>query len=196
LRRAIAFLWSYRREIVKIILAPGVTFFEDRHAYYCQGKKLSGVTGLIAEKLRIKMPEEFVGERQAEGVHVHKAVQRWIETGDSGSVHPAAAWAVSCFMGIREGLGSEVLVSDFKRYASSVDVIDAHDDGVLDLYDIKTGVFKRDYCSWQLSIYKYLIEAHTSYKVRKLEVLCAKDKEIYPIFAMPTEKVEKLLYGD
>jgi hypothetical protein len=173
-----------------------VEFFEDKHEYYYRGGGLSGVTGRIAEKLRIKMPEEFVGERQAEGVHVHKAVQRWIETGDLDSVHPAVAWVVSCLMGIREGLSSEVLVSDFKRYASSVDVIDCHDDGVLDLYDIKTGVFKRDYCSWQLSIYKYFIESYTTYKVGKLEVLCAKDKEVYPIFAMPAGKVEKLLYGE
>lgn len=176
-------------------LAPGVEFFEDKHEYYYKGRKLSGVTGLIAEKLKIKMPEEFVGERQAEGIHVHKAVQKWIETGDSGSIHPGPTWVESCFMGLREGLCSEVLVSDFERYASSVDVVYVHDDRVLDLYDIKTGVFKRDYCTWQLSIYKYFIERTTTAKVGKLEVLCLKDHEIYPIFAMPAEKVEKLLYG-
>jgi hypothetical protein len=176
-------------------LAPGVEFFDEKHEYYYEGKRLSGVTGLIAEKLKIKMPEEFVGERQAEGVHVHKAVQRWLETGESGSVHPGVAWVESCFLGQWEGLSSEVLVSDFERYASSVDVIYVHDDGVLDLYDIKTGLFKRDYCTWQLSIYKYLIEAHTDRKVGKLEVLCVKDKEIYPIFAKPFDQVERLLYG-
>jgi hypothetical protein len=176
-------------------LAPGVAFFEDKHEYYYKGKRLSGVTGLIAEKLKIKMPEEFVGERQAEGVHVHKAVQRWIETGDSGSVHPGPAWVASCFMGLREGLNSEVLVSDFERYASSIDIVDAHDDRVLDLYDIKTGVFKRDYCAWQLSIYKYFVERTAKAKVRKCAVLCLKDREIYPIFTKSVEQVEKLLYG-
>jgi hypothetical protein len=143
----------------------------------------------------MQMPEEFVGERQAEGVHVHKAAQQWIETGESGSIHPAVAWLTACFMGERKGLHSEVLVSDFERYASSVDVVDAHEDGVLDLYDIKTGLFKRDYCSWQLSIYQYFIEAYTDYKVGKCEVLCYKDKEVYPIFTKPAEQVVKLLYG-
>jgi hypothetical protein len=176
-------------------LAPGVEFFEDKHEYYYEGRKLSGVTGLIAEKLKIKMPEEFVGERQAEGVHVHKAVQRWIETGVSGSVHPAVAWLTACFGGERKRLSSEVLVSDLKRYASSVDVVDLHEDGVLDLYDIKTGQFKRDYCTWQLSIYQYFIESYTDRTVGKCEVLCCKDKEVYPIFTRPAEDVEKLLYG-
>jgi hypothetical protein len=77
---------------MSLVLAPNVSFDEDRHEYWYKGKKLSGVTGLIAKKLGIKMPEEFVSGHQEEGIHVHKAIQRWIETGDSGSIHPGVGW--------------------------------------------------------------------------------------------------------
>lgn len=176
-------------------LAPGVEFFEQSHEYYYKGRKLSGVTGLIAQKLRLRLPEEFVAEHQAEGLHIHRAVSRWIETGESGSVHPGVEWTISRLIGRRERLHSETLVTDFKRYASSVDVIDDLGDGTLDLCDIKKGLFKREYCAWQLSIYKYLIERHTAFTVRKCAALCVKDRESYPIFAKPAAEVEKLLYG-
>jgi hypothetical protein len=174
-------------------LAPGVEFFEDSHEYYYKGKRLSGVTGLIKDKLRIKMPEGFVEERRLEGSHVHAEVERWISSGAPCS-HPGAAWVVGCFLGVRDNLYGEVLVSDFKKYASSVDVIDDHGDGLVDLYDIKTGLFRRDYCTLQLSIYKHLIETYTGFRVAQCSVLCVRDKETYPIFPRESGEVEKLLY--
>jgi hypothetical protein len=176
-------------------LAPGVTFDEAKHQYWYKGKQLSGVTGLIGKKLGLKMPQEFLSEHQEEGIHVHKAIQRWIETGDSGSVHPGVDWIVTWFAGLRDNLYSEVLVSDMKQYASSVDIIDDRGDGVLDIYDIKKGVFKRDYCTWQLSIYKYFIEVFTDYKIGKCEVLAVRDRDVYPIMPKDRAAVEKLLYG-
>jgi hypothetical protein len=126
-------------------LAQGVEFLEDAHEYWYKGKQLSGVTGLIASKLGIKMPEEFVGEHQAEGTHVHKAVQKWIETGDAGSVHPGVTWATGMLRDYyKPPLHSEVLVSDFKRYASAVDIMAECPDGTFEILDIKKGVFKRD----------------------------------------------------
>jgi hypothetical protein len=175
-------------------LAKGVEFFEDAHEYYYKGKRLSGITGLIKDKLNIKMPEAFVEERRLEGSHVHSAVKSWIDTGTLESAHPGAAWVIACFLGVRDSLHGEELVSDFKQYASSVDVIDDHGDGVVDIYDIKNGIFRRDYCAWQLSIYKYLIETYSPLKVAKCSVLCVRDKETYPIFPKPFEQVEKLLY--
>jgi hypothetical protein len=178
-----------------INLAPGVEFDEEKHEYWKAGRRLSGVTGLITKKLRLSMPDEYLEEHQIEGIHIHQATKQWIDTGESGSVHPGVAWIVACFLGRREGLHGEVLVSDGKRHASSVDIVDDLGTGELDIYDIKKGVFKRDYCSWQLSIYKYFIETFTVCKVRKCEVLCVKDKEIYPIFTKDAKQVEELLYG-
>jgi hypothetical protein len=62
-------------------------------------------------------------------------------------------------------------------------------------YDIKKGVFKREYVTWQLSIYKYFIEKYAGRKVSRCVCICMKDREYYDIFPKPHERVEKLLYG-
>jgi hypothetical protein len=191
----------------KLNLAPGVTFDGDRHEYWYNGKKLSGVTGLVSKKLGIKMPQEFVEEHQMEGIHVHRAVQRWIETGTLDSIHPGVLWLTETFAknpetGVPEHpthtqqtAYAEALVSDFKRYASAVDIVWERPDGGLTIYDIKKGVFKRDYVTWQLSIYKYFIEKYAGRKVDACVCVCLKDKEYYDIFPKGAERVEKLLYG-
>jgi hypothetical protein len=182
--------------------AYGVDFDEERHEYWYQGRQLSGVTGLISKKLRIKMPEAFVEEHRAEGVHVHKAVQKWIETGDPESVHAGVRWLIEAW-GVNSlpknvkalAVHSEVLVSDFDRYASAVDIVVERSDGALSIYDIKKGVFKRDYVTWQLSIYKYLIEKYAKHEIAACMCICLRDREYYDIFPRPYEKVEKFLYG-
>jgi hypothetical protein len=192
---------------MKLVLAPHVEFDEAKHEYWYRGKQLSGVTGLISKKLGLKMPQEFVEEHQAEGVHVHRAVQKWIETGNPESVHPGVKWLTETFAR-NPGTGepehpthayqtaySEVLVTDFKQYASAVDIVwERPDDGLM-IYDIKKGVFKREYATWQLSIYKYFIEKYAGRKVACCVCICMKDREYYDIFPKSFEQVEKLLYG-
>jgi CRISPR/Cas system-associated exonuclease Cas4 (RecB family) len=180
-------------------LAHGVSFDEERHEYWYKGKQLSGVTGLIAQKLGLKMPKEFLEGYQEEGIHVHKAAQKWIETGNPDSVHPGVAWLVSTFTPgmdvFKDRVYSEVLISDFERYASAIDIVYETLDGGLILYDIKNGNFKRDYVTWQLSIYKYLVEK-SGKKVNDCVCISLKDKEYYPIFPKSAEEVEKLLYNN
>jgi len=182
-------------------LAPGVIFDEQKHEYWYKGKKLSGITGLVSKKLGLKYNGAFVGEHTEEGIHVHKAVQRWIETGDPESVHPGVQWLINNVFAYVKGTGrfySEVLVSDLDQYASAVDVVfqsyDMEELRVVDIFDIKKGVFKRDYVTWQLSIYKYLIEKYTGYIVKSCSCLCLRDKEVYPIFPKDYTQVEKLMY--
>jgi hypothetical protein len=86
-------------------------------------------------------------------------------------------------------------VSDFKRYASAVDIVAGIDRGTVDIFDIKNGVFKRDYVTWQMSIYKYLIEKYARFNVRRCVAVSVKDREYYELYPLPLEKVEKLLYG-
>ncbi|MDR1072650.1 MAG: hypothetical protein LBL45_03105 [Treponema sp.] len=78
-------------------LAPHVEFDEYKHEYWYKGRRLSGVTGLISKKLGLKMPQEFVEEHQEEGIHVHRAVRKWIETGDPESAHPGVKWLAETF---------------------------------------------------------------------------------------------------
>jgi hypothetical protein len=181
-------------------LARGVEFDEAKHEYWYKGERLSGVTGVIAKKLGIKIPQEFVEEHQMEGIHVHKAVQKWIESGDPDSIHPGVKWLTETFApegkgGRPERLYSEVLVTDFKQYASAVDIVWETPDNSLTIYDIKKGVFKREYVTWQLSVYKYFIEKYADRKADACICICMKDREYYDIFPKPFEQVEKLLYG-
>ena len=179
-------------------LAPGVTFDEAVHKYWLRGKELSGVTRPIGAKLGTKMPEAFVGEARTEGLHVHHAIQEWINGGCTkiNSAHPGALWLTETFLKKADPLAaySEVLVSDLKQYASSVDIVAIVGDGLLDLYDMKR-VFKRTSVSLQLSVYKYLIETFTPWKVRNLWCASYHDKEYYPIIDKGASAVEELLYG-
>jgi hypothetical protein len=182
-------------------LAPGVSFYPEEHEYFFKGKKLSGVTGRIASSLKIRMPETFVEEHRIEGVHVHRAIQEWIETGKTESLHPGVAWITETFLANYtvppEGVYSEVLVSDFSRYASAVDIAAEYEAGGenIDIYDIKKGKLNRDYVSLQLGIYKYLIEKYAGRKVVRCCCICVKDREYYPVIPARERDVERVLYG-
>ena len=178
-------------------LAPGVSFDEAKHEYWYKGKQLSGITGLVAKKLGLKYSNTFVGEHAEEGIHIHKAIQKWIETGKVESVHPGVAWIIGQLERSKEitSLLSEVLISDFKQYASAVDVVEMNGDGSVCIYDIKKGKFNREYVTWQLSIYKYLIEKTTKFKVSSCMCIAVKDKDVYKIFPKKPEEVHGVLYG-
>jgi hypothetical protein len=191
---------------MSICFAPGVLFEEDTHEYFLKGRALSGITGIIGKKLALKMPEQFMEEHRDEGIHVHKAIQSWVEGKKIESVHPGVDWITNTFYaetcepytkerGAVKSFNAEVLVSDLEQYASAVDIVVEWPDKTVDIYDIKNGIFKRDYCTLQLSIYKYFIEKFTVYNVRTCMVIGVKDKEYWPIFPKPFSEIEKLLYG-
>jgi hypothetical protein len=175
--------------------APGVLFHESAHEYYFKGRRLQGVTGLISRRLRLNLPELFVEEARVEGLHIHKAVQKWIETGDPQSVHPGVVWITQTLGPRPQCRYAEVLVSDFKRYASMVDIVEENGDGTVNIFDIKKGVFNREYLSWQLGVYKFFIENYGGGKVESCVCICVKDKELYPVFPKQERQVQELLYG-
>lgn len=181
-----------------LILAPGVSFNAEAHEYWYKGGLLSGVTGLIGKRLG-KGFGLWVEEHRIEGVHVHTAVSRWINGEDPDSVHPGVVWLTGTLAGSfpekPAKLYSEVLVTDFGSYASAVDIIGFYPDKTLAICDIKKGKIDREYVSWQLGIYKYLIEAYTEYRVRSCTGISVKDREYYPVIPRKEGDVETLLYG-
>jgi hypothetical protein len=183
----------------KLVLAPGVVFDEAKHEYHLRGKQLSGVTGVIGKHLGTKFPEEFVGEARGEGLHIHNAIEKWIECRGRRleSVHPSAVWLTDTILSYATEkpvtLHAETLVSDLEEYASAVDIIIEYPGKRLDLFDMKRS-FKRPAVSWQLSIYKFFIEEFTPYTVHKMWCASFRDKEYYPVFAKSHEMVRELLY--
>jgi hypothetical protein len=181
-----------------LVLAPGVSFDGAAHEYRYKGSMLSGVTGIIGKRLGKKF-DSWVEEHQAEGVHVHRAVSRWINGEDPESAHPGVVWLTETlagsFAGTPDKLYSEVLVTDFSAYASAVDIVGLYPDKALAICDIKKGKIDREYVSWQLGVYKYLIEKHTGYRVVSCTAVSVKDREYYPVIPRKAEAVEGLLYG-
>lgn len=182
--------------------APGVSFNEALHEYCLKGKRLSGVTHKICERLKLNYSEvgSLVGERCSEGSQVHKWIQDWIDTGKFDTLHSGAKWVHDELVrrysssDCKAVAYSEVLVYDMKDYASAVDIIVEHD-GVYDLYDIKTGKFKPDYLAWQLGIYKAWLELQGK-TVGKTMCICVKDKMFYRVLPRSFGEVQILLYGD
>ncbi len=185
-----------------IIFAPGVTFDKEKHEYHYQGVKLSGVTCKVGPKTSYgHMSESFkgvLGELAAEGNHVHDAVENWINSGFRiwNTIHPNAIFVRDKLLEMGNmKIQAETLVSDFKFYASPIDVMIFHKKNTIDIYDIKRS-FNRDYVAWQLSIYKYLIEEFSKYKVRKMGAFATKDKRFFDdIEYKGRDQVRELLYG-
>ena len=185
-----------------IVLAPGITFDKEKHEYYYRGVKLSGVTCRVGPVSGYgHMNESFKGileETAQEGLHVHESVEEWINSGLQTwkTIHPAAVFVRDELL--KQGnlqLQAETLVSDFKQYASAIDILSMVNKKTIDIYDIKRK-FSREYVSWQLSIYKYLVETYTKYKVRKMCVFATKDRRFFDdIEYKGEEKVKELLYG-
>ncbi len=176
-----------------------VSFDKEKHEYFLDGKYLSGVTSSIGRRLNIRMPEEFVGEARQEGIHIHDAIEEYLDKGALNSVHPGALWVKTClermFMDVPKNCFSEVLVSDGKKYASLVDIV--YVDPItkqLTIIDIKRS-FRRVYVTWQLSIYKYFIEKYSAYKVQNSYCFAVRDKVSYIVFSYSAKDVEELLYG-
>jgi hypothetical protein len=185
-----------------ITLAPGISFDKDKHEYYYKGVKLSGITCRVGPVSGYgHMSESFsnvIGELAAEGTHVHESVEDWIKSGLKvwRTIHPAAIFVRDKLLELGNlELQSETFVSDFKQYASAIDILSVVDKKTIDIYDIKRS-FSRDYVTWQLSIYKYLVETYTKYKVRKMCVFATKDRRFFDdIEYRGEDKVKELLYG-
>jgi len=185
-----------------ITFAPGVTFDKEKHEYYYQGVKLSGITCKVGPKTSYGHMndsfKEMLGEMAHEGNHVHDAIEDWIKSGftEWKTIHPNAVFVRDKILSFDTlQVQSETLVSDFKYYASPIDVTVFVKKNVIDIYDIKRS-FNREYVSWQLSIYKYLVEEFSKYKVRKMGAFATKDKRFFDdIEYKGKNKVEELLYG-
>lgn len=184
-----------------IILAPGVQLNEEAHEYWYQGKQLSGVTGIVSENSGYgKMTDSMkntLEETSWEGLHVHKSVEEWIKSGFKtwNTIHPAAVWVRDTILDLGyDYIQSETLVSDFKTYASAIDVMAKVKGRQLHIFDIKRK-FKREYVEKQLSIYKYLVDKHSAYKVVKMSCFGTKDRRLYDIDFIGEKEVEKLLYA-
>ena len=182
-----------------------VTFDEEAHKYFYNGKELHGVTGAIGKLMGKSFPDtDVVRLATMYGSDVHKEVENYYNNDGKLSTE-AAKWVVSelsrkadeLLIDVKdsvEDIKCEVMVSDFEGTASKVDVVMRTREGKVWLFDIKTtSHFDRAYCSLQLSVYKKLYEACYGGNVCGLFVLGTKSKRTFRIIEQEASKVQKIL---
>ena len=182
-----------------------VTFDEEAHKYFYNGKELHGVTGAIGKLMGKSFPDtDVVRLAKMYGSDVHKEVENYYNNNGKLSTE-AAKWVVSelsrkadeLLIDVKdsvEDIKCEVQVSDFEGTASKVDVVMRTLEGNVWLFDIKTtSHFDRAYCSLQLSVYKKLYEACYGGNVCGLFVLGTKSKRTFRIIEQEASKVQKVL---
>lgn len=194
-----------------------VTFDNFLHCYQCNGKTLLGVTSLM--KKHGLSPEygdidpDVLAGAAARGSAVHKAIENYnngepvvfTNTVYKGKV-VLSADELRANLEAYKSLGinaiaSEFLISDNKTVASSIDIIEGTDiPDTVDLIDTKTtSEVHKDAISWQLAIYRYLLERQCKgIKVRNC--YCAHirkgvGKKI-PIIPVSEDRVEALFKAE
>ena len=139
-----------------------ILFDESEHVYEHDGKRLSGITGIIKKHI---LPDKYSGipaavlRKAAErGTRIHKNLEE-LDTGQKkASEKYEFNWNKIKFQNRIKPLANEYLVSDFKGIATAIDEV-AVVNGKLALLDFKTThKLDKQYLSWQLSIGKKLFE--------------------------------------
>lgn len=177
-----------------------VQFLKDEHEYWLNGKKLSGITGMIERHIcpdRYKgIPEHILEQAREKGSLVHEEIETYINTGENGFTDEFSALKKSKFLEQYKTLSPEYLVSDNEYFATLIDLVAIDEKGFIDLIDWKT-IYRLDktFLMWQLSICAYLFELQTGFKVKNLKAVWLRpDKcEIVDIPRLPNCKVLELM---
>ena len=185
-----------------------VTFNEEEHKYFYEGKELHGVTGAIGKIEGKSFPDtDVVKLATMYGTDVHKEVENYFNRhdhwfNDSELSTEGARWIVAelrsfcdrLILDRATSIECEVMVSDFEGTASKVDIVLRTLSNKAYLFDIKTtSKFDRAYCSLQLSVYKKLFEACYGTKVDRMFVLSTKAKRQFRIIEQTDAMVQKIL---
>ena len=153
-----------------------VLFDPETHTYTNEetGELLSGITGTLLKRLFPSkydgVPKDILAKAAEKGSNVHASIELYEKIGVTPSTQEGKAYADITRRNGMVALDCEYTVTDFKHYASQIDVIYEVQENVVDLADIKTTYkFDEDSVSWQLSIYAYMMSlCNPHVKVRKL----------------------------
>ena len=180
-----------------------IEFIEDKHEYWFTDKqgqlrRLYGVTTPIGKLMGKAFPDTVTVQASViYGHDVHKESELWIKEGKEPSSE-AGKWLVQylkdfAWVNLVSHYEAELLVSDFEKTASCIDIVAHKEDGKAVLFDIKTtSHFDRAYCSLQLSCYKRLYEEVYGEEVTEMYVLATKSRRAFRILNQDSSKVQKI----
>ena len=181
-----------------------IEFNREKHEYWFtdeQGhhRRLYGITGVIGKMLNKTYPVNSTNVQTGilYGNTVHSESELWIKENKEPSTE-AGKWLVQYLKDMKSKYNvshfdAELLVSDFEKTASCIDIVAHLPDKKAILFDIKTtSHFDRAYCSLQLSCYQRLFENVYDEKVEAMYVLATKSKRAFKILKQDPCRVQKI----
>lgn len=183
------------------LVKSSVVFNQEEHTYTLDGKKLSGITGMLQSQLfpheYDDVPLEKLQKAAEYGTFIHDTCELIDEIGIESDIKEAVFYKdiVEKYGLLHEA--SEYLVSDDEHFASCIDKVYREGENEFTLADIKTtSDLNEEYIRWQLSIYAYLFELQNPEckVVRLLGLWLRPDKyRVCEVERIPKESVLKLL---
>lgn len=187
-----------------------VVFNAEDHTYHLGEKLLNGVTSTLIHRAfpdKYKDIDPEVLARAAEKGHkLHEDIEFYDQFG--GDPAESADERLALYANLKEEQGlttiaNEYLVSDEKRYASSIDIVMQDKDGNIILVDIKTTWnLDRQSTGLQLSIYKRFFERQNpQFKVARICALWLPNKdhtvcEFRDLSVVADETIDALIKAD
>ena len=175
-----------------------IIFCEENHTYTSESRQYRGITGILNKYLfpdKYKdIPEAILEKAKQRGTTCHNQMEMWIN-GMPYEIQNDEVIKMQNLLAGRKFTHSELLVSDYKNFATKIDAVEESDDGVI-LWDWKTtSILDKEYLSWQLSICAYFYELNFDKKVTQLMAgyITEKEVDIVPIVRIEDEHVIALL---
>lgn len=148
-------------------IIKGLVFYPEEHRYEYKHKDLQGITGIIKKYIfpdKYKNVDEATLEQaKIRGSKVHADIENYYMLIRSGLTPPMPSSVDRFHMMLRQTMlkviDNEVTVTDFKNFATNIDLVLRDTEGGVILGDIKTTAEYDDlYLRWQLSICAWMYE--------------------------------------
>ena len=175
-----------------------IIFCEENHTYTSESRQYRGITGILnkylfPDKYR-DIPEAILEKAKQRGTTCHNQMEMWIN-GMPYDIQNDEVVKMQKLLDGRIFTHSELLVSDYKNFATKIDAVEESNEGII-LWDWKTtSILDKEYLSWQLSICAYFYEMNFDKKVTQLMAgyITEKEVDIVPIVRIDDEHVIALL---
>lgn len=146
-------------------------FNEETHTYRLNGKVIPSVTQIINEVLFYNkyssVSEDTLELAKNKGSLIHKEIEDYIKTGSTGFTSELESFINIVNDKKLEHMKSEVKVHN-EEIAGTIDILCKIGDKNI-IIDVKTTAeLDKEYVSWQLSMYAYILETYYSVRIDEL----------------------------
>lgn len=188
-----------------IHIVKGLIFYSEEHRYEYKHNELQGITGIIKKYI---FPDKYKGVSEAtlenakqRGSRIHEDIEDYYLLLRSG-LEPVYTEVIDRFHRMLRStmlkvIDNEVTVTDFKHFATNIDLVLHDTEGGVILGDIKTTCEYDDlYLRWQLSICAWMYEKCFNTPVVGLVGVWMPTKGeggVRDVERLPNEEVEALL---